>query len=116
MSHGYGPPRPHVPEVDVDALEQARAGGAPLIDVREPDEYEAGHVPGARLIPLGQVVQRGGEAPRGERVYVICGSGGRSARATQWYRSQGVDAVNVDGGTAAWAQAGKPLVEGPEPG
>jgi rhodanese-related sulfurtransferase len=111
----FGPPRPNVPEVTVDELEQARAEGAPLIDVREPDEYLAGHVPGARPIPLGEVADRGGEVPRGEKVYVICAVGGRSARATQWYRSQGIDAVNVAGGTGAWAQSGKPVVEGPDP-
>ena len=112
----YGPPRANVPEVDVDGLEKARADGAPLIDVREPDEYLGGHVPGATPIPLGQVVDRQGEVPRGERVYVICQGGGRSARATQFYRSQGIDAVNVEGGTAAWVNAGKPVVEGPDPG
>ena len=44
MSHGYGPPRPHVPEVDVDALEQARAGGAPLIDLGDVGEIGRAHV------------------------------------------------------------------------
>ncbi len=112
MSYG----RPSVPEVSVDELEKARADGAALIDVREPDEYMAGHIPGAVPIPLGQVVERVAEVPRGETVYVTCQGGGRSARAVQWLRTQGVDAVNVAGGTAEWAGSGKPVVEGPDPG
>lgn len=112
----YGPPGSHVPEVTVDELEEARAEGAPLIDVREPDEYLAGHVPGAKPIPLGEVADRADEVPRGEPVYIICQGGGRSARAAQWYRYQGIDAINVAGGTGAWMQSGKPVVEGPDPG
>ena len=112
MSYG----RPNVPEVDVDELEKAQADGAPLIDVREPDEYLEGHVPGAVPIPLGQVADRVSEFPRPQTVYVICQGGGRSARAVQWLRTQGVDAVNVAGGTATWAASGKPIVEGPDAG
>lgn len=110
---GYGPPRPNVPEIDVDELEGQRAAGKPLIDVREPWEYEAGHVRGAVLIPLGQVVQRVQEVPRDQTVYVICQSGSRSAKATQWYRQQGIDAVNVAGGTKAWVDAGNDVTAGP---
>ena len=76
------PSPPSVPEVDVDELDQARAQGAPLIDVRQPDEYDAGHVPGAQLIPLGEVGIRAGEVPSDGPVYVICLSGVRSAKAT----------------------------------
>jgi rhodanese-related sulfurtransferase len=111
----FGSP-PGVPEITVDQLETALAGGAPVVDVREPDEYEAGHVPGARLIPLGDVVARVGEVPRDRPVYVICQSGQRSGRAAQWYRSQGIDARNVAGGTGAWVMRGKAVVEGNEPG
>jgi rhodanese-related sulfurtransferase len=113
--YGYGPPPPVVPSVSVDELEVARAGGAPVIDVREPDEYEGGHVPGAVLIPLGQVVERVDEVEQTGPVYVICGTGPRSAKAVQWYRAQGIDAINVDGGTKAWVDSGKPTVPGLEP-
>jgi lipoyl(octanoyl) transferase len=72
--------------------------GAPLIDVRQPDEYDAGHVPGARRISLAEVALRVGEVPRDEPVYVICQTGARSARAAQWYRAQGIDVAEVDRG------------------
>ena len=106
----YGPPTvPNVPEVSVDELADAQRRGAPLVDVREPDEYEAAHVPGAELVPLGQVVARVGEISRDGPVYVICQSGSRSAKAVQWYRSQGIDAYNVAGGTKAWIERGHPV-------
>ena len=116
MSYGYGPPPPRVPEVTVDELEAARATGAPLIDVREPGEYVTAHVPGAVLIPLGEVVERVDEVDADGPVYVICASGNRSARAVQWYRSQGIDAYNVAGGTQAWVTSGKPAASGSSPG
>ncbi|MCA1847231.1 MAG: rhodanese-like domain-containing protein [Actinobacteria bacterium] len=116
MTYGYGPPPPQVPEVTVDELEKARAGGAPLIDVREPEEYVSAHVPGAVLIPLGEVVERVEEVNATEPVYVICGTGLRSAKAVQWYRRQGIDAYNVAGGTQAWIKSGKPAATGRQPG
>ena len=110
----YWPPS-NLPEIGVDELGEAQAAGAPVIDVREPEEYEAVHVPGAVLVPLGQVVERVQEVPRDGPVYVICASGNRSAKATQWYRSQGIDARNVAGGTKAWVESGKPVASGPDP-
>ena len=87
-----------------------------MIDVREPDEYQAGHVPGARLIPLGEVPDRLGEVPVGEPVLVICKVGGRSLAAAEHLIAQGIDATNVAGGTMAWIEAGHPVVEGDDPG
>jgi rhodanese-related sulfurtransferase len=116
MSYSYGPPPPQVPEVTVDELDAARAGGAPLIDVREPSEYVTAHVPGAVLIPLGDVVERVDEVETAGPVYVICATGARSARAVQWYRNQGIDAYNVAGGTQAWITSGKPAARGSSPG
>jgi rhodanese-related sulfurtransferase len=113
---GFGPPPPIVPEVDVDQLDAARGEGAPVIDVRQPDEYDAGHVPGARLIPLAEVAARLGEVPTDGTVYVICQTGGRSARATDFLRRQGIDAQNVTGGTKAWIESGRTAVRGPQPG
>jgi rhodanese-related sulfurtransferase len=94
------------PEIDVAGLAAAREGGAPLIDVREPDEFAQARVPGATLIPLGEVADRLGEVPTDRTVYVICARGGRSAKAVQLYRSHGIDAVNVAGGTLGWIDAG----------
>ena len=112
---GWGPPPPVVPEVDLDQLDAVRGGGAPVIDVRQPDEYEAGHVPGARLIPLNEVPTRMGEVPADGTVYVICQTGGRSARATEFLRAQGIDARNVAGGTKAWVESGRAVARGPQP-
>ncbi len=106
------------PAISIDDLVAARANGTavPLIDVRQPDEYDAGHVPGARSIPLGEVVARAGEVPTEGPVYVICQSGGRSQRAADYYQSLGIDIYNVAGGTKAWADAGHDLARGPLPG
>ena len=105
------------PLISVADLAEARAGGlVPLVDVRQPEEYEAGHVPGAKLIPLADVVARVQEIPLDRPVYVICQTGARSQRAADFYRSQGVDAYNVAGGTKAWVEAGHGVAYGPFPG
>lgn len=101
-----------VPEIDVHELAARREAGAPLIDVREDDEYAAGHVPGAVHIPLGEVADRLAEAPAEGTFYVICARGGRSAKAVERYRAAGLDAVNVAGGTLAWIDAGLPTDPG----
>jgi len=102
-----------VSEIDVHQLHAARAEGAEIIDVREPAEYVAGHVPGARLVPMSQLGARVQEIPRDRRVYVVCASGNRSGAMTDLLRARGVDAVNVAGGTKAWRAAGLPVVAGP---
>ncbi|MGH9275327.1 MAG: rhodanese-like domain-containing protein, partial [Acidimicrobiales bacterium] len=61
-----------------------------------------------QLIPLAEVVERIDEVPTSGTVYVICATGVRSAKAVQHYRAQGIDAVNVAGGTRAWIDAGLP--------
>lgn len=100
---------PEIPEIDVTELAARRAEGAALIDVREDDEYAAARVPGARHIPLGEVVERIDEVPTDGTVYVICARGSRSAKAAEHYRSLGIDAVNVAGGTLSWIDAGLPI-------
>jgi rhodanese-related sulfurtransferase len=102
-----------VREIDVNGFAAALAAGAPVIDVRDGDEYVTGHVPGAELIPLGTLQARVHEVPRNGPVYVICASGGRSAAAAQFLTSAGVDAISVAGGTSAWAGTGHPVVRGP---
>lgn len=114
MSYYTPPSPPGVPEVTVGQLEAASAGGAQVVDVREPDEYESGHVAGAVLIPMAQVVARSGELTRDGPVYIVCATGQRSGKAAQWYRSQGIDARNLAGGMKAWISQGRPVVEGPE--
>jgi rhodanese-related sulfurtransferase len=105
------------PEINIDELATARASGlVPLVDVRQPEEYEAGHVPGAKLIPLADVVARVGEIPTEGPVYVICQTGSRSQRAADYFRNRGIEAYNVAGGTKAWVEAGKETAHGPFPG
>ncbi|GAA0663324.1 hypothetical protein GCM10010193_13380 [Kitasatospora atroaurantiaca] len=82
---------------------------APLLDVREQDEWDAGHVDGALHIPIGEVIARMGELPD-EKLYVLCRVGGRSAQVVQYLVAQGREAVNVDGGMFAWEAAGRPMV------
>ena len=81
-----------------------------LVDVREPNEYAVGHVEIAVLIPMAVLPVRIEEIPRDRTVYVICHSGGRSAQVVGWLNPQGYDSVNVEGGTAAWAMSGRPVV------
>lgn len=81
-----------------------------LLDVRENDEWAAGHAQQALHIPMGEVVSRIAEVPDGGTVHVICRVGGRSAQVAQYLIAQGVDAVNVDGGMLGWEAAGRPVV------
>lgn len=101
-----------VPEIDVHELAQQLAAGAPVVDVREPDEYEEVRVPGVTLIPLGAVTERLAEFPTDRTVYLVCRSGGRSAQAVAFLREQEVDAVNVAGGTLAWIESGREVDHG----
>lgn len=103
-----------IPQIDIDTLAAAHAAGATVLDVRNADEYEVAHVPGAQLIPLDELSARVSEVPAGSPLYVICAAGGRSQRACQFLAPQGHDVANVAGGTSAWADAGQPVVAGPE--
>ena len=98
-----------VPEIDVAELAARRDGGVPIIDVRRPAEFEEVRVPGVHLIPLAEVPERIDEVPTDGTVYVICATGVRSAKAAAHFRSLGIDAVNVAGGTVAWEGAGLPV-------
>ena len=102
-----------IPEIGVADLARVIEAGAPLIDVREPDEFEWARADTANHIPLKTVPDRLDEVPTDRRVYVICRSGGRSAKAVEFLRGQGVDAVNVAGGMLAWLEAGYPHATGP---
>ncbi|HZR15566.1 MAG TPA: rhodanese-like domain-containing protein [Acidimicrobiia bacterium] len=98
---------PTVEVADVDALVR---GGAVLLDVREPEEWYAGHAPGATWIPLGRVPAERAALPTDRPVLAVCRVGGRSAQAVAALRRWGVDARNVAGGMQAWAAAGLPVV------
>lgn len=99
-------------EVPLAAFAAAHSDGAIVVDVREPGEYVGGHVPGATLVPMGQLPSRLHELPKGMPVYVICASGNRSLPMTSFLARAGYDAYSVAGGTSAWARAGHPIVMG----
>jgi rhodanese-related sulfurtransferase len=102
-------------EISLDELEILLASGARLVDVRETEEYLAGHVAGAVHVALGTVPDHvdafAGDGP----TYVICQAGGRSMRAVQFLLEHGLDVVNVAGGTGAWIKSGRPVVVGSSP-
>jgi rhodanese-related sulfurtransferase len=84
--------------------------GVYLLDVREDDEWAAGHAPDAVHIPVGTLSERAGELPQDREVYVICRSGARSAYAAQALAGAGWKTVNVADGMTGWAVAGRPMV------
>lgn len=115
MSDPTRPTQPRTVAV-ADLPEDPQGAGAPVyLDVREDEEFAAGHVPGALHVPLAELPQRAGELPDAP-VLVLCRTGGRAGKAAAWLQEHGCDASVVQGGSVAWAQAGRPLVaEGEEP-
>ncbi len=95
------PPAVTAAEVPADAY---------VLDVREDDEWQAGHVEGAVHIPMGTLIGRVDEVPKDQRVYVMCRVGGRSGQVAQYLGANGWDVVNIDGGMLAWESAGRPMV------
>ncbi len=82
-----------------------------LLDVREPDEWSAGHPPGAHHVPMMEIPSRAAEVPDDRDVVVVCRVGARSAQVVAFLRQQGYGNVyNLDGGMYAWAAAGRPVV------
>jgi rhodanese-related sulfurtransferase len=99
-----------IPEVDAEGADALVAEGAFLLDVREPDEWQAGHAPGAVHVPLGALAASREQLPDDRTIVCICRSGARSGRATEAMRSWGLDAINVAGGMKGWASSGRSVV------
>lgn len=100
---------PEISEIEVRGLANMKERGV-LLDVREPDEYAHGHVPGALNLPQADLASRLGDLPRDQSLFVICQGGYRSRRAAQFLRQSGfVDVASVKGGTQAWDEAGLPI-------
>ncbi|MGO9872401.1 MAG: rhodanese-like domain-containing protein [Acidimicrobiia bacterium] len=106
MSMFYGN---RVPEVSVIDAESGLAQHV-LLDVREADEWEAGHAPAAQWIRLGDLEGARFQLPMNRRIVCVCRSGVRSARATETLQGWGFDAANMAGGMKAWAESGLPVV------
>jgi rhodanese-related sulfurtransferase len=98
-----------IPTVTVDQVPDS----VYLLDVREDDEWAAGHAPHAAHVPMQEIPARMGEIPQDQAVVVTCRAGGRSAQVTAYLRAQGFDeVVNLAGGMQAWAAAGRSLTSG----
>jgi rhodanese-related sulfurtransferase len=105
-----------VQEISVNDLVDLVESGSLVIDVREPDEYASGHIPGAILVPLSTVLQNSGEFLSEDTVFVVCRSGGRSMQACELLHDNGiVNVVNVAGGTMGWISLGNEVVTGENP-
>jgi rhodanese-related sulfurtransferase len=97
----------HIPTVTVSDV----STDAYLLDVRELDEWNAGHAPGAAHLPMMEIPSRMDEVPQDREVVVVCRIGGRSGHVVAYLRQQGWDNVtNLDGGMMGWAAAGRPVV------
>jgi rhodanese-related sulfurtransferase len=100
----FGPQVPSVTPGDV-------AEGTYLLDVREPDEWAAGHAPGAHHLPMMEIPARMAEVPTDAEVVVVCRSGGRSGQVVSYLMGNGWDNVrNLDGGMQRWAASGREVV------
>jgi len=99
---------PPVDQMGIDAID-TRDPDAVLLDVREPEEFARGHVPGAVNLPQADLATRLDDLPRDRRIMTICQSGMRSLRSAQFLKQQGFESVaTVVGGTAGWFAAGRP--------
>ena len=97
---------PEVPSISVSEV----ADGAYLLDVREPDEWAAGHAPDAHHLPMMEIPARLSEVPTEGEVVVVCRVGGRSAQVVGYLLNNGWDNVrNLVGGMQEWAASGRPL-------
>ena len=103
-------PREPFTRINVQEAKEMLAKGADIVDVREPHEYTAGHVPTAAHIPVNTVYARRAELPKDKDVIFVCAVGQRSALASEMAAAAGLTRIfNLDGGTEAWANAGEPL-------
>ena len=107
MRPGFGR---RCPEVDPDEAVALAEAGAVLLDVREDDEWDAGHAPGALHMPLRRLAAEHTRLPADRRLVAVCRSGQRSELAAVALIDGGYDAVNLAGGMQAWAAHGHPVV------
>jgi rhodanese-related sulfurtransferase len=102
--------RVEVAQAQIGDVPSVFDGSVVLLDVREDDEWQRGHAPGAQHIPMGQVPSRIAEISTDAKLFVVCHVGGRSQRVAQYLARNGYTPVNVSGGMQAWAGAGRPVI------
>jgi rhodanese-related sulfurtransferase len=103
-------PREPFSRIDVSEAKEMMGDGAAVIDVREPHEYDTGHVPAATLLPVNSVYARREELPKDQDVIFVCQVGQRSALACEMAAAAGLTRLfNLEGGTDAWVAAGQPV-------
>lgn len=101
-------------EISVTEAASMRDAGAFILDVRQPEEWVEGHIPGATLIPLGELASRVSEVPQGQEIVVVCRSGNRSQQGRDILLQAGFEQVtSMAGGVNQWAAAGYDTVSGP---
>jgi rhodanese-related sulfurtransferase len=102
-------PREPFTRIEVSEADEMMKDGAVVIDVREPHEYNAGHIPGAVLMPYQTVYARRDDLPRDKDVIFVCAVGQRSAIASEMAAAVGLTRIfNLEGGTDAWIKSGMP--------
>ena len=102
-------PREPFTRIEVNEADEMMKDGAAVIDVREPHEYNAGHVPGAALIPVNTIYARREELPQDKDLIFVCAVGQRSALACEMAAAAGLTRLfNLEGGTDAWIKSGMP--------
>ena len=95
--------RPQVAQINPDDAHQRQTAGAVIVDVREPNEWKSGHIPGAVHIPIGQLGMHVGRFDKSQEMIVVCRSGNRSAAAVGALAQAGYEQVsNLQGGMIAW--------------
>ena len=99
-----------IPTASVSGIPDPLPAGLLVLDVREDDEWRAGHVEGSLHVPLMELGAKYTELPEADQTLVVCRVGSRSAYAAGFLIQQGIDAVNLEGGLVAWASAGRELV------
>ena len=100
-------------EISVAEAEARYSAGAFMLDVRQPEEWEEIHIPGATLIPLGELSQRLGELPKDQEIVVYCRSGNRSKSGAEILAKTGFSGVtSMAGGITQWSTAGYPTESG----
>ena len=102
--------RPALPGISAAEARTRQQAGAQIVDVREPDEWRAGHIPGAVHVPLASLQARMRDLDPQRELIVVCRSGNRSAMAVSFLQSAGLaGAVNLEGGMIAWGRHGLPV-------